>query len=241
MIVKVFRVIGTILLLLSTTSAMAGIVLHGTRIIYNESQDNVGANITIKSEDNSNTPYLVRTQIYRDVQGQIAQNNFITTPSMFRLEPSDLNQVKILKVKNDLPKDRESIFYFRAIALPATDRLDNNSTPKLAGSLQIATGNTIKVFYRPVQFSVSQKEAMGLLKFSLQNNGLKVTNPTPYYITLSEIKVGNKLAKLEPKLGNTMISPFSDMLYQDIHQKGKVQWSAINDFGGKDQFDGWVQ
>ncbi|MDE5307199.1 hypothetical protein PY546_12255 [Providencia stuartii] len=46
-----------------------------------------------------------------------------------------------------------------------------------------------------------------------------MTNPTPYYITLSEIKVGNKLAKLEPKLGNTMISPFSDMLYQDIHQK----------------------
>ncbi|SUC48212.1 Uncharacterised protein [Providencia stuartii] len=55
-------------------------------------------------------------------------------------------------------------FIFRAIALPATDRLDNNSTPKLAGSLQIATGNTIKLFYRPVQFSVSQKRGNGLIE-----------------------------------------------------------------------------
>ncbi|MEX6377640.1 MULTISPECIES: fimbrial biogenesis chaperone [Providencia] len=241
MIVKVFGMIGTMLLLLSSTSAIAGIILHGTRIIYNESRDNVGANITIKSEDNSNTPYLIRTQIYRDVQGQVAQDKFVTTPSMFRLEPNNLNQVKILRIKNDLPKDRESIFYFRAIALPATDQLDDKANPNLAGTLQIATGNTIKLFYRPVKFSISQKEAMGLLKFSLHSNGLKVANPTPYYITLSEIKVANKLVKLNPKLGNTMIAPFSDVVYQDIHQKGKVQWGAINDFGGRDQFNGSVQ
>ncbi|MEX9821639.1 fimbrial biogenesis chaperone [Providencia vermicola] len=159
MIVKVFGMIGTMLLLLSSTSAIAGIILHGTRIIYNESRDNVGANITIKSEDNSNTPYLIRTQIYRDVQGQVAQDKFVTTPSMFRLEPNNLNQVKILRIKNDLPKDRESIFYFRAIALPATDKLDDKANPNLAGTLQIATGNTIKLFYRPVKFSISQKEA----------------------------------------------------------------------------------
>ncbi|MCP6514158.1 fimbria/pilus periplasmic chaperone, partial [Klebsiella pneumoniae] len=50
------------------------------------------------------------------MEGNNVQTPFITTPSLFRLEPGSTNQVLVVKKPgaDGLAKDRESLFYFRS-------------------------------------------------------------------------------------------------------------------------------
>ncbi len=226
---------------LYSVSATAGISLDGTRIIFREENEKIGTNIQVRSAVTSETPYLVKTQITQDTTGQNNTVPFITTPALFRLEPGNANQVRILSKPHNLAKDRESIFYFRATAVPATHLPEQDDNYKLGGELQLASGNVIKLFYRPKGLSISFDQAAAELVLSATPQGIKVSNPTPYYLTLSSIMVQGKAVNIRTTPGRNMIAPFSDVVFPHQGTSGTVQWQIINDYGGIETSHGKIQ
>lgn len=225
-----------------STSVMAGIALDNTRIIFNESDIKNGQSIGVTNSGSSTAPYLVKAQVIKDIQGQETNTPFVVTPSLFRLEPSATNQLRIMKVSEQiLAKDKESVFYLRVMATPAGQVETANMHNELGGAISVSTGNIIKFFYRPTGLSMSQKQAMSSLRFSRQGNELKVDNPSPYFVTLSSLKVNGIAVPLSVQKQNTMISPMGYQTYAIANPSGNVIWQAINDYGGSEVFKGVVQ
>ncbi|WP_265694175.1 fimbrial biogenesis chaperone [Providencia rustigianii] len=228
-------------LLLLSGSSLAGIAIDATRIIFSASDSATGKSIGITSSDQSATPYLVKTQILRTPYGDNGETPFVLTPSLFRLESGSTNQIRIMKKEGTLPQDKESVFYFRTVAIPTSEKGLNAPQNNIDGAIQVSTGNVIKLFYRPDNLGMTQQQAMKSLKFSSVNNGVKVSNPSPYYITLDTLKIANKSVSLSTSEGNRMIPPFSSLIYSHTPRQGSVEWKAINDFGGKDIFHAQIQ
>ncbi|WP_159175192.1 molecular chaperone, partial [Klebsiella pneumoniae] len=105
----------------------------------------------------------VRAQVSRDIEGNNVQTPFITTPSLFRLEPGSTNQVLVVKKPgaDGLATDRESLFYFRSVAMPAGEKQSASPSSVVGGSLQVSTATVVKLFYRPGGLALPQQQAMG--------------------------------------------------------------------------------
>ncbi|KEY59674.1 molecular chaperone [Serratia sp. DD3] len=226
-------------IMLWSASSVAGISLTATRLIVDESRG--GSSIGVRSDDNATKPFLIRAQVFRDIEGQDAQVPFVISPALFRLEPGSQHQFRVMKQGGALPQDKESLFYLRVAALPATSGPSQTALPTPEGALTVATGNIIKLFYRPNGLSVTQKAAMGQLQFTAVGNQLNVSNPTPYYITLSSLKVNGKSVNIRTTREQNMIAPYGNQRYGNAPTTGSVQWSAINDHGGREVFDGSIQ
>ncbi len=233
--------ISVVIFILYSMSVSAGIALDGTRIIFNANDISSGTTISVTSSQNSNTPYLVKTAVSLDLNGEKTDTPFITYPSFFRLDPGNTNQVRIQLKQNDFPLDRESLFYFRAISMPTTDSNDKQEKSSVGGSVQLASGNIIKLFYRPNGLVFSQSQAMGKLQFYATQNGVKVSNPTPYYITISNLKVNGKGINIRTNSSSNMLAPFETSIFTSTNRNGDVEWDVINDYGGQEKFHGTVQ
>lgn len=206
-----------LLLFLSTsTNSLAGVVIGGTRLIYQESMKEI--NITLENQDN--TPYLMKSWIESSKK---EETNFLVTPPLFRLEGKQKNVLRIFKTGLDLPKDRESLFFLNAMSIPTADSKDANS-------LQIAIRSRLKLFYRPTSLLDSTPEELtDKLTWEKQGKKLKVTNPTPYYMNFMSVTVSNNKVK-----DVNFIAPLStvDFDLPDNISTDEVEWKIINDFGG---------
>ncbi|MCS3433177.1 molecular chaperone [Klebsiella sp. BIGb0407] len=228
-------------LLWLSASCWAGISLDATRIIFSSTDDTSGQSVGIVSSSDSPTPYLIRTQILATPYGDQGETPFLVTPSLFRLEPGATNQVRIMKKNVPLPQDKESVFYLRAIAIPASNKAQAEGKNNIGGNVQISTGSVIKLFYRPANLAMSQQQAMSSLIFTRSENGVTVYNSSPYYITLNSLKIANTVIPISVKQGNTLIAPMSRQTYSRAPLQGTVEWIAINDYGGMGVFHGKVQ
>lgn len=231
------------LVVVGMASAIAGISVDSSRIIFQSGDDARGRSVGVTSSASSTSPYLVRTQVSQDIEGNNVQTPFITTPSLFRLEPGSTNQVLVMKKPGagGLAQDKESLFYFRSVAMPAGEKQSAAPSAVVGGALQVSTATVVKLFYRPAGLTVHQQQAMGMLQFSSTGQGLQVNNPTPYYITLASLKVAGVSVPLNPAAGNSMIAPFGHQTYARVPHQGKVEWKAINDYGGTEVFHGSVR
>ncbi len=228
-------------LVLLSASAFAGIAMDSTRVVFQAADDTTGKSAGITSSSNSLTPYLVKTQILQTPTGDNADTPFLVTPSLFRLEPGSTNQIRIMKKTGELPQNKESVFYLRTIAVPAGEKDNNNQQSNIGGTLQVSTGNIIKLFYRPAGLGMTQQQAMQSLQFSAAGNGLKVTNPSPYYISLDTLNINGHNVAMSIKNGSTMIAPFASNTFANTPHQGRAEWKAINDDGATEVVFGQVR
>lgn len=236
---KIYQKLGLILSLsvLLTHSALASISVGTTRIIIREPESSQSVDINNRSQ---NQPYLINVGISDNLSGKESNSAFIATPALFRIEPGASHKVRVLKKSNNMPGDRESVFYFNVMAIPTGKAGMNNANNSVGGALQVATGNTVKLFYRPGNLSMTQKEAMSKLQFSRDGQGVKVSNPTPYFISFKKLVIGGKRVGLDVVKGTAMVAPFASQVYPVAVGNGKAEWVAINDFGGGEKFSGSV-
>lgn len=217
--------------------ALAGISIGSSRIIFSGTDSSQSVDINNRSQ---NQPYLINVGISESLSAKSTDSVFIPTPALFRIEPDSNNKIRILKKSNSLPRDRESIFYLNIMAIPTGKAGQDNNDSKVGGTLQVATGNTIKLFYRPDNLPMAQKEAMGKLQFSREGSNVKVSNPTPYFISMKTLVIDGKKVKLDVIKGTSMIAPFASNVYPVTAGQGKATWVAINDFGGVEKFHGSI-
>lgn len=196
-------------------SAYAGVIIGGTRVIYDEGKKNV--DISIENPDDA--PYLIQSWI--DNIDSKKQSDFTITPPLFRLNAEQSNTLRIFLTENNLPDNRESLFWLNIKTIPASKRLEN--------SLQIAFKTQMKLIYRPsslknVDFVQEQKK----LTWRKLNNEIIVNNPTPYFINFQQIAFNG--VKVEDV---TYVAPFSTKKFnvKNNDRAGTITWNIINDFG----------
>lgn len=223
-----------ITLTLGMNTASAGVMINNTRVIFEQKYKNANVTLTNKTEGN----YAVQVWVNGETDNPDEKSPFFTTPSIFRLDPGQEQIVKVLKLPGELPKDRESVFYFNAQEIPATDRNDTHN------KLVMAIRTRIKLFYRPSNLGSTQEEASSKLQWSITNRAgstwLKVNNTSPYFITLAEISVGNGSQKITVKEPD-MVAPLSSQEYKltkkiTFDEQG-VDFSVINDYGGISRYN----
>ncbi len=199
-------------------SAQAGIIVGGTRIIYDA--DKKETSIPVKNPEKT-APFLIQSWIEGYSEASSEKAPFIITPPLFRLDAGKENIVRIVRVGGNLPEDRESVFLTNIKSIPTSAASDQNR-------LLISVKTQIKLFYRPSSLKDGATDAYKQLVFNVRGNQLAVNNMTPYYLSFDSITIGGTALK-DPG----MVAPKSIMnLPLNGAQGSTVSWTTINDYGG---------
>lgn len=202
-----------------------------SRLIVNDSSRGV----LLTFENNHEYPMLVQTRIIgEDKKSKV--DNFIATPPLFRLNEGQKSKVRIYKQDtNNLPKDRETLFWTCAKGIPPTEKdiwakenADSLKSRKVVLGVNLAVENCIKLFYRPQGVSSVNFESGRELVWSVKNGKLNAYNPTPNYINLNKLNIDN--VEVNPP---EFIPPFSEKIYDiKVSHSVKIDWNVITDLGG---------
>lgn len=216
--------------LLIINTAYAGVVVRGTRIIYPSSAREVP--IEVSNQDKTRS-YLVQSWVSDFGNDTKKQTPFVVTPPLVKLDAQQNSLFRLIfTATQKLPDDRESIFWLNVKSIPGMDE-ESAQTPN---QLQFAVQNQLKVFYRPDNLPGTANSAYTRLTFKIKNNQLIASNPTPYFVTFRTLSVDGKPVSFK---GNgaikMMISPFGEQSYlltSSLPHNSRIEWSAINDYGG---------
>ncbi|EFN9101076.1 molecular chaperone [Escherichia coli] len=204
-------------LLFISSMVSAGVEIGGTRLVYRE--ENNQASISLNNPDDK--PFLIQSWVSQDENDDEKDNVFITTPPLFKLKPHTQNSIRVMLSDNKLPSDRESVYWLNIKTIPS-------SSPGATNELVIAIKSKIKLFYRPSGLKGEPSLAYQQLVFSNDGGVLHVHNPSPYSVTLNELRINGIKIEKPP-----MVLPFTTVpLPQAKNSRGNITWTAINDFGG---------
>ncbi len=200
----------------------AAINLDRTRVIFNGSDKSVSVLLENQSKQ---LPYLAQVWL-EDTQGEKITSPLVALPPMQRIEAGQKSQIRILQLPQaaTLPKDRESLFYFNVREVPPKSDMSN--------VIQVAIQSRVKLFYRPAALQDQLKENWQeqLEVFGL-SDGLKLTNPTPFYITVGYLGKDNKgnFAGFD----SVMLAPFtSENLTGSRYVSHQYSLGYMDDYGG---------
>lgn len=220
----IFHSIAAMLIVLTagySTLANAGVALGATRVIYPAGQKQVLLPVT-----NNDAESIFLIQSWIDNAKDTKDNQFVITPPLFSMKGKKENTLRIIDASNNqLPTDRESLFWINVKAIPSMDK-----SRKDQNTLQLAIISRIKMFYRPSDLSIAPDKAPEKLRFRRNGNTLLMINPTPYYLTVTNLKAGSK------ELQNTMVPPMGEISVPlPAGATGEITYQTINDYGALTQ------
>lgn len=200
-----------------SASAQAGVALGATRVIYPAGQKQV--QLAVNNNDDNST-WLIQSWV-ENADGQ-RDGRFVITPPLFAMQGKKENTLRIIDATNNqLPQDRESLFWMNVKAIPSMDKskLSDNT-------LQLAIISRIKLYYRPGKLALPPDQAAEKLTFSRSGSSLTLTNPTPYYLTVTELNAGTRILEnaLVPPMGKTSVKLPADA-------GNTITYRTINDYG----------
>jgi chaperone protein EcpD len=217
-------------------NAQASVTVGGTRVVYPLEQREV----TVKLDNDSLAPSLV--QVWMDDGNQDAKPGeikvpFVITPPIFRMDPKKAQTLRMMYSGEALPQDRESVYWLNVLDIPpkATASPDANI-------LQMAYRTRVKVFVRPARLPGKPEDAPAQLSWKIaaapDGNGqaVSVSNPTPYYVSFSEVDVEDGGHTFKNEQGG-MVAPHESVVLpvakmNAVATGAKVHYTAISDYGG---------
>ncbi|EOZ9390996.1 fimbria/pilus periplasmic chaperone [Enterobacter cancerogenus] len=203
-----------------STMATGGISIQGTRVIYPKDARQISMSI---SNSSLSEHFLVQSWV-ETASGQKTQD-FVITPPLYLSKPGNENLLRLIRTGGQLPNDRESLYYFIAKAIPTVDEEKRG-----LNTIHIAAATRIKLFVRPSGLNLSPDKAPAALIFYRAGNKMRIYNPTPYYLTLSGMSIGNK------SMQDVMVAPVSSMFVPLPANVGnKLIFRTINDYGALTQ------
>lgn len=218
---KSLVILGLFLLCLTTiayagNTAIGGVSLGVTRVIYPIEAKQVSLPVINHSK---NDRYLINSWIESDYQKK--SKDFLITPPLFVAEANTENTLRIVNVANNLPLDRESVFWVNVKSIPSVNKADLESK----NLLQLAVLSRIKLFVRPNNLPYKSEKALEMISFEKGSHGIVVDNKSPYFISFVNIYIGDK------KQPNIMAAPFEKTTISNVSGQ-KFSYQTVNDFGG---------
>ena len=210
---------GVVMLTAVSGTAQAGVSLDRTRLIITGKDSSASANLTNTSPD---IPFLAQSWV-EDSKGNKITSPLVVLPPLQRINGGQKGVARVTKTDgiNQLPQDRESLFWMNVKAIPSMDKskLSDNT-------LQLAIISRIKLYYRPGKLALPPDQAAEKLTFSRSGSSLTLTNPTPYYLTVTELNAGTRILEnaLVPPMGKTSVKLPADA-------GNTITYRTINDYG----------
>lgn len=199
------------------TLADGGISIKGTRVIYpqNSKQENVYV-----GNSSSTDSFLVQSWVENKDGSKV--KDFIVTPPLYLSGPKNENVLRLIKIRENLPTDRETLYFLIVKAIPSVD----NKNKSGGGVLRVAAATKIKLISRPNKLNGLASGAPSQLTFRRLEGFLEINNPTPYFITITDMLSGKK------SLGSTMIEPRSQKKIKlKVAISNSIEFQAIDDSG----------
>lgn len=233
---------GLLALCLGAPAAHANVLIGGTRVVFPAKDGEV----TVRLTNDNDHPVLVESWIDRGDAHSTPESvdvPFLITPPLFRMEAKKEQSLRIVYTHEQLPADRESLFWLNVLEVPPKPTGAQTEGQNL---LQLALRSRLKLFYRPSGLQGDPLKAPAQLTWKADADGkaLVAHNPTPFHITISEltVTVGGKTVAAD--LG--MVAPLSDLrlaLHDGAPKPAAgsvVKFTTINDFGAADSHTGAV-
>ena len=218
----ILRCVAVLMLAGSCYPAVAAVNLDRTRIIYNASDKSVSVMLENQSKE---LPYLAQVWL-ENAQGEKITSPLVALPPMQRIDAGQKSQIRILQLPETagLPKDRESLFYFNVREVPPKSDMSN--------VMQVAIQSRVKLFFRPAELRKQLKANwQEQLQVSRLSNGLKLTNPTPFYITVGYLGKDNK--GNASGFDSVMLAPFAtESLTGNQYVSDRYSLGYMDDYGG---------
>lgn len=209
------------LVLLSASSTQAAISIDRTRVILLGDEKSSPVNVINHSKT---LPYLAQVWLENEA-GEKISSPLTALPPLQRIEKDSTVQVRVTPLTEaaNLPQDRESLFFFSLQEIPPkSDK---------ANVIQLALRIKVKVFYRPASLKpLAEKIWQEEVRLEPGRQGLKLVNPTPFFVILPEVMVGktSQLAENEA----VMLRPKGEVTLPAIKpQQQKITLKYINDYG----------
>lgn len=224
-----YRALSVLIAIIMTIAgyAQASVVMTGTRIIFPS-----GVNEKIIQFSNPDPqPYIMQLQLTKENNQPDLQAPFVLLPPVFRMEPHTGQSVRLISNGTAaLPQNKESLFYLNFTQLPSM-----KASLQDKNSLLIAITSRVKIFYRPNTLVGDSINASKDLVFSVRQGGLTVTNPSGFYINVSEaqVMISGKAISI-PDAG--MLAPQSTSQWR-TGQKisslngASIKLTMVNDYG----------
>ncbi|MEJ4045810.1 fimbrial biogenesis chaperone [Erwinia sp. SLM-02] len=211
----------------SVAASANNIIVNGTRFIYpgNEKE------ITVQLSNTADRPALAQTWLDNgnpDATPDTISTPFIITPPISRVDAKSGQTLRI-KLGSDagLAKDKETLWWLNLLEIPPVVASGKNEGQNV---LQLAIRSRFKFIYRPTGLG-NRDAAVEKLVLSASGNRLSVSNPTPFYITVSRISRDGG----QPLNGKTvMLAPQSSQviaLNAAVNKGQTLTVNNINDYG----------
>lgn len=230
------------MLLLLAPPSHAGVIIHGTRVIYPAEQQEV----VVRLENKGNLPALVQTWLDtgdRHSTPATAQTPLTLSPPLFRIEPHQQQALRLRYSGEPLPTDRESIFWLNVLEVPprSANAAQNNK-------IQLSFRTRLRVFFRPQALPYPVGSAPSKLQWKLiaheQGFAVQATNPTPYHISLASVELvseGTQFSKAPNKTANdSLMLPAGDVKLFVLPQlrnrpsdAARIEFTTVSDFGAR--------
>jgi len=233
---RFIRLCGAVLaIVLLPESGSAAISVNRTRLIVTPQEREASAQIL----NEGTQPVLIQAWVDTgDAQRQVEQITapFLVDPPVFRLDPDQSRQVRVLMVwpLEKLPDERESVFWFNVLEVPP--KAENLEA---SNHLQISFRTRLKIFFRPEPVAKQLATEVQPLAFTLRreasgNATLYIRNPSPQYWSFGVLEViapdGTRVP-LPPRMvapGQTVEHPLNRRISQ---ANWRVHFSTIDDLG----------
>lgn len=214
-----------LLLLAGVNSApFAAVNVDRTRLVFAASD--IAQSLTLAND--SVTPMLL--QVWTDA-GETASSPdnsrtpLVVLPPVFKMQPDELRTLRVmLSSRRSLPEDRESLFWLNIYQISPELSATKSATRKLVLPLRLR----LKVFIRPTGLKAPTANDEQKLRFSIASQGITITNPTPWYMSLTVT------ATKGIRIGSIMLAPYErrDVVLSQASGVGTtVNYAVINDSG----------
>lgn len=206
---------------------MFSLRLGATRVIYNINSP--GASLSVQNVQDY--PMLVQSEVFAEDKKSTAP--FIVTPPLFRLDAQQSSRLRIVRTEAG-EGDRETLQWLCVKGIPPKedDKWAESHESKINNTLslqvRISISNCVKLFVRPEVIKGNSEDMAGQVKWQVAGKQLKGTNQTPFYINLSELKIGGRDVQTPH-----YIQPYSSYTYDlpEGRSGTTVQWRVITDNG----------
>ncbi|EFE10225.1 fimbria/pilus periplasmic chaperone [Citrobacter youngae] len=179
--------------------AHAGIVIYGTRVIYPADKKEV----LVQLMNQGNRSSLVQSWI-DDGDSSLPPEKihvpFMLTPPVAKVAGNSGQQLKIKKMSNMLPNDKESLFYLNVLDIPP-----NNPGNEGKNILKFAMQNRIKLIFRPTGISPVNNYTFQKLSMKRSGSIYSIKNDAANWVTVTEVKANSIKINNE----SIMLAPFS--------------------------------
>ncbi|MCU4413024.1 molecular chaperone [Acinetobacter sp. WU_MDCI_Axc73] len=236
---KAIMIVLTILSILPSVSANAGILAAKTRVVFEEGQRERSIMLANVND------YPVILQAWVD-QGEGSPDHsevpFITLPPVSKMAAKGIQSLRMVYNGQILPSDRETVYWLNLYEIPAVHQPDQDDA-----YLSLAMNTQMKIFYRPKQLKTFKlADIANQLHFSLHKNDekwvLECQNPTPYHVSIINIQLSDQTQSIQSNTEIDMMSYPQSQRQYDMNgtlssvSQYQLSFSLIDDLGNQHEF-----